>query len=317
MRPVSIIRQRITTAMAMLPASIAVAVVVWIAWGPHSVASGAGCLLAVLTALSLRVVSNTLQLIRVRSWAVSSVFVLLTAICAPIHQWELGSMLAGVLYLVHVSCLLFLTRTKNPQVCVFVSTAALACLMVFVPKAIWLLLPALFSMVVLLRAASGRSLMAVLFGLLLPAEVWVAWVAYDGELLSHWQELSGDLVSFSFSGFSENVAAMPLLNAAVYGFLLFFSVVAVVHYLRTSLNDKTETRMHYFTLILQWPVLMLFVAHSLNLPGVPAGDRLLPIVALCTSPLISHYLVFARGWWANIMFYLFLLSCLFLAFRPL
>ena len=93
-----------------------------------------------------------------------------------------------------------------------------------------------------------------------------------------------------------------LLTIVVYG------LIGVVHFVYTSFNDKISTRMHYITLILHWPVLLLLLVFT----GGHAM-MLLAMLVLVNSVLLGHYFVFSKGWPANLLFWLFLLLCCCLA----
>ncbi|MBO4593846.1 MAG: hypothetical protein J5678_06660 [Bacteroidaceae bacterium] len=297
------LRTYVSTAVWLLPVSMAAAVALWALKMPLSWTAVAGLLTALVCTIALRLASNELQLIRVRSWAVSALFVLLMAVCTPIHQWSPTSMAICVLYLTHIISLLFSTHTRSPQLCIFISSCGLAGMSMIFPPCIVLLVPMLLAMVVFLRSISGRALAALIFGLLLPLEVWVAWHLVTTGMLP---DLSMPNVQLSF--FNSSTFEFFNSQLIIPFFLLFFSLLSLIHYLRTSLNDRTETRMHYFSVIAEWPVLV-----GLLLVGQQATGGIATTLIVCGSILIAHWMVFARGWIADVLFFIFLAVCIYLA----
>ena len=302
----------ITTSMAMLPFSIAVAVLLWITYTPVVPEKVAGLALALLTTLTVRWVSNTLQLIRIRSWAVSSVFILLIAATAPLHQWELVPMGLCMLYAVHLAGMLFSTYGSRPHVSVFISIIALACMAMIQPLTLWLLPVCLIAMLLPLRVWSGRTASAILLGLLLPFQIWLCWQLMNGTLA---ESADGIIAILTTPPSGWEQLSIPYSQFAIpNGFCLLFIVyclIANIHFLRTSLDDKMSTRMHYISILLQWPVVL-----ALFLLWQPCSANLVAVMALCSAPLMARYFVFSRGWAGVLMFWLFVLYLLFVCICP-
>lgn len=302
----------------MLPFSIAIMVIVWLAGAPITLASAAGLVLALLTTLALRWVSNALQLIRVRSWAVSSVFALLISATAQLHGWSVEMLGLGLIYMVHVTGLIYCLDMARPQVGVFISAVALALMSMVEPLTLWLLVPMLLAMLFALRVLTGRTLTALFLGLLLPYEFRAAYFLHSHGATA--------LIDFVSGGGLEDVfipaigelwraaviprsAAdwLPLIQPLGCGALLLFSLIANIYFVLTSIDDKLVVRMQHFTLLLQWPVLT-----ALLLVGMPQSVGLIPCVALSSAPLMGRYAVFSRGWGAEAVWWLLVLTLTFL-----
>lgn len=308
--------------MAMLPCSIAIMVLMYLADAAFSLASAAGLLIALLTTLALRWVSNALQLIRVRSWAVSSAFALLIGATAPLHGWAPWAMVLCLLHLVHLSGLFYSAVLARGQVGVLVSSAALALMSMLEPLTLWLLVPMLVTMLLCLRVMNGRTFAAVFFGLLLPYEFWLAWILCSGgvdALVAMLQECSvADLLLPKVGNwqavldiFATGLGHKAAVTAVGEGALLVLSLFAIVHFLKTSIDDKIVVRMFYITVLMEWVVLT-----ALLLVGMPQSVGLIPCLALCSAPLWGRYLVFARGWTAAVVSWLMMLTLLFLWLCP-
>ena len=301
----------------MLPVSIAIAVVLWLWQAPHTLESGAGLACVLILTLVLRWQSNTLQLIRVRSWAVSSIFVVLMAVCAPLHGWNVEVMGITTLYMMHLGGLLFSTYVSRPHLPVFISSLALGCLTMVLPQTVWLLPFSVMAMIMPLRIFSARVLAALFLGLLLPYEVWAAWHLVQGTLVEASTNLVNGVIP-SFSSFVTPNTSFLTSNSILLIPILLFSLFGLVHYMRSSLDDKIATRMRYIVLLLQWPVLLVLVAIASQESRVERQElmSLAPSWLLCCSPLLARYFVFSRGWQASLAFWLFLLSLVAMSLYP-
>ena len=295
----------------MLPISMAVMVGAWLVQAPLTVNSSAGLGAALIITLALRWTSNAVQLIRVRSWAVSSVFALMIAATGHWHQWSPQDMGLCALYMTFAGGLLLSTQTAHPQLSIFIGIMGLAGMVMIVSQTIWLLPMGILAMMMALRVWTGRTLAALLLGLLLPLEVWVAW--------SH---LNGTLSNFALSQFYNFAIPQltisgqwPMVNGQCllvigYCFLAGVTLVSIVHFMRTSLDDKISTRMRYITLLLQWPMLL---ALTLLCPGT--GKCLVPALALCSAPFVARWAVFSRGWIASLAFWLMVATMMILILK--
>ena len=302
----SSLKYQITTSTALLPISMAVMVGAWLLQAPLTAMTAAGLGFALFVTLVLRWVSNAVQLIRVRSWAVSSVFALMIAATGRCHEWSPQAMGLCALYMTFAGGLLLSTWASRPQLSIFVGSIGLAGMVMMVPQTVWLLPMGVLAMMLALRVWTGRTLAALLLGLLLPLEVWAAW-----------SYLHGTLGDFAFSQFYHftipqlgingqwsvangqwSMVNGQWLTVIGYCLLVVVTLVSIIHFMRTSLDDKISTRMRYITLLLQWPVLL---ALSLLCPDT---DSLVPALALCSAPLVARWAVFSRGWMAAVTFWL-------------
>ena len=290
----------------MLPISIVLAVVVFLLRSTLTLESVAGLLLALITTLAVRWVSNYLQLIRVRSWAVSSVFILLISAAEPIHGWSIMSMGLCALCWVHVAGLLFCTQADRPHLCIFVSTLALALMIMVQPLLVWLLPACMAVVMIVLRVWSPRTLAAIFLGLLLPWQVWAAWHLTQGSLAA----AAADIVAVLTA--APHLSAVPMWppSAGVAGLLALspFVLISVIHFLRTSFDDKLSTRLQYVTMLVEWVVLLILFW--------PYAKSMVSAMMLCSAPFVARYVVFSRGWVAATVFWLLILTLLALYLCP-
>lgn len=284
--------------------------------------SGLAVALMLLTTLILRQMSNALQLIRVRSWAVSTVFVILMAVAAPIHRWNSAVMGMGVLFMVYIIGLLVSYQSRKPQVSIFWAVAALSACSLMVPKLLWLVPITILSMMMPLRCCTSRALVALLLGLLLPYEIWGAWNLYNGTIIAaataQWQAFTNINVDYLLPLFDINEKSSSWGNylwqsvmsvkVEVVILTVFYGLISIFHFFHTSLDDKTRTRMLFYSVMMHWPVVVAIILLQ--------DAMIWPIFCLVSAPLLAHYFVFSRRWMGSLMFYLFLLLCLFLVLRP-
>lgn len=308
--------------MAPLPGALVLTLALWLWRGQVDWESGLAVALMLLTTLILRQMSNALQLIRVRSWAVSTVFVILMAVGAPIHRWNSAVMGMGVLFMVYIIGLLVSYQSRKPQVSIFWAVAALSACSLMVPKLLWLVPITILSMMMPLRCCTSRALVALLLGLLLPYEIWGAWNLYNGTIIAaataQWQAFTNINVDYLLplfdinekSGSWGNYLWQSVMSVKVEVVILtvFYGLISIFHFFHTSLDDKTRTRMLFYSVMMHWPVVVAIILLQ--------DAMIWPILCLVSAPLLAHYFVFSRRWMGSLMFYLFLLLCLFLVLRP-
>lgn len=313
--------------MAPLPGALVLTLALWLWRGQVDWESGLAVALMLLTTLILRQMSNALQLIRVRSWAVSTVFVILMAAGAPIHRWNPAAMGMGVLFMVYTTGLLVAYQSRKSQVSIFWAVAALSACSLMVPKLLWIVPITILSMMMPLRCCTSRALVALLLGLLLPYEIWAAWNLYNGTIIAaataQWQAFTSinvdyllplcDINNPNSSWGNDLWQSVMSVRVEVVILAVFYGLISIFHFFHTSLDDKTRTRMLYYSVVMHWPVV---VAILLLQGGVVQSAMLWPILCLVSAPLLAHYFVFSRRWLGSLMFYLFLLLCLFLVLRP-
>ena len=100
---------------------------------------------------------------------------------------------------------------------------------------------------------------------------------------------------------------VPLSQWVGSGLFFFISAASLVHFLRTSYDDKIRTRQYYYLLLLQ--VLPLALIHF-ALPQF--FNTTLPLCLVTQIPFIGHYFALARGRGMNVWFILWVLLFLLL-----
>ena len=170
---------------------------------------------------------------------------------------------------------------------------------------LYILVPLYFwYMAVFMRCLSWRTFWAGLIGLVLPAWFLAGWCAVSGDFetvstvlqtISHPQPFNTDSYVPYMS--VHNVQTLTWL------FVTFVSLVATVHYLRTYFNDKIRTRMYLYIYVMQIAALWLLLLWQPDLYNL-----LMPLLMLCSCPIIAHFFALTGSIVTNLFFVLSVLA---------
>ena len=102
------------------------------------------------------------------------------------------------------------------------------------------------------------------------------------------------------------------MQVASFGLVILFTLVAALHCLSTSFNDKIRTRMLLQCLLVQELLIAAFMAlqpvHLSTLTG---------LLVMNSAPVLSHYFALTNKRFTNILFILFLILFTLLALMNL
>ncbi len=265
----------------------------------HTWATVVGAVAVGALAFFFAELNNGFQLLRVRSRMVSTTFLALTA-AAPalfVADW---SLLPAVCFILSLLPLLSAYQLPRPAPYVFhvgllIGIGALA-----YPPLLLLLVVWTFSLAAFLRALDRRSFFALLLGASLPAYGLAAVGVWRGDIGTIFLPYVATF-RFAAPSFAHVTWAQWLLG----GFTALLGLVAVIHFYRTSYNDKIRTRMFFNVFALTEIVLLAALALQPQ-----RADVLLRVLVANSAPLIGHYLTLARGqrFTAWFSFYLLLLG---------
>lgn len=247
--------------------------------------------------------NNFNALIRVYSRAITSAFIILSSVaCFLFPSLEGGIVSVGI-----IASLLTLFATYQDHeatgwvyytfLILGVASLAKVHLLVFIPI-YWI-------MMIFLSSHSLRTFIASLFGLLTPYWFWIAAVIfiYKGDFIPITNHFS-PLMEVDFLNTYSNI---PLSHYLTYAFLVILTITGIVHFVRTSYNDKIRTRQLYYCImffnIVTLVLLPLFPQHY---------DLLFRLAIILTSPLIGHFIALTNTKVTNIAFYLILITALLL-----
>lgn len=252
--------------------------------------------------LALHYLVNDNALMRVRTWMAASVFLILNGIIFSLHS--LRPVQAGVLlYVMSQYYLLKSYEKDHAERFIVASFMFLGTAAIFYPPILYLGILYFLSMLVHLHAFTPRSLLAGLFGVLIPIELYVGSMLLLGNTSILFDAVNS-LVSFG----SLAVPHWTLTEMINTGFVVLLFLIAYIHYSRTKFNDKIRTRMYFYVMMLQTTGMIALLALK------PSDNALLlPFIVMECSPIIAHYLIFSRGIFGNIFFILIILLTLLVA----
>lgn len=294
------LRARITTGTFTLPVAVAIMVVQWLVVATRDVQAWWGLPIAVVTTYLLMELNNRNALLRVRSRMVSATFVaLLTVSPFLYHNWLL---LLPSLTLAAAYFPLFATY-QSPRVAsrTFNVGLLLSLGSLVWPPLLLLLVPVIISLGVQLRSLSYRTFVALLLGALVPYWIMAGIAVWRGNIDTAFLPFLAAFVPVvpTVSDYLD----IPLPQLVTCGYVIFVTLIAVVHFFRTAFNDKIKTRMYFDVFILIEAVLVGGLCAQPQLHAV-----LLPLLLVNSSPIIAHQLTLSRGRWANVWFTLCLVS---------
>ena len=167
------------------------------------------------------------------------------------------------------------------------------------------LIPFYWILMIFLSSLSLRTFIASLLGLFTPYWFWIAAVVF-----LHQDDLTPFTDHFlPFTEFPLFTAydSIPLSHYLTYAFLVILTITGIVHFLRTSYNDKIRTRQLYYCFmffnIMILVLLPLFPQHY---------DLLFRPAIILTSPLIGHFIALTNTKVTNIAFCVILITALLL-----
>lgn len=299
------LRNTIVTGKLTLPISIVLAALMWTFTERNALANWAGYLMMVLITLVLQVMSNTSSIIRVRSWFLSSCFIILCGLFTFQHTFDL-SMLSELFYLIALFFLFSSYQQIHAEKKIFQAFFFLGLSSILMPQLLFMSFFFFVAMLVQLRVFTLRTVLAALIGIFVAIEIIVAFY-----FLSNHQEnivcYFNNITSFN----PQHIKTWNLAHKASIGFVMFLVLLSVLHYSRTHFNDKIRTRMFFYIIITQEFILLGLLALC------PDNYKLLSgLILLESAPLLAHYFVLTRGWIVDIFFFLtFILLLLLTAFN--
>lgn len=237
--------------------------------------------------------NNQNALIRIYSRMVSCSFLVLSCMSCFLF----ASLHAALITVTFVSFLLLLFRTYQDQqspgstfyayILLGLSSLVDVRILYFLPL-FWLF------MAFKIQSLSWRTFTASIFGIMLPYWFVTAYCAYAADftpMLEHFAQVW----QVSFPADYSTVTLSQILS---YALLVVLALTGSIHYLRTRYRDKIRTRMLFDCFITIDAVAIVLLA---LLPQ--HYTLLLPVIIVCTSPVIAHFLALTHTRWTNAGFF--------------
>ena len=247
--------------------------------------------------------NNFNALIRIYSRAITSAFIFLSGVaCFIFPSMEGGIVTVGLI----ASLLTLFVTYQNREATGWIYYTFLIHGLASLAKVhLLVLIPFYWILMIFISSISIRTIIASLLGLLTPYWFWAAAVIflYKGNyapITSHFHPLME-------INFFNSYDSIPLSHYLTYAFLVILTITGIIHFLRTSYNDKIRTRQLYYS------IMFFNIATLVLLPLFPQYyDLLLRPAIILTSPLIGHFIALTNTKITNIAFYLILITALLL-----
>lgn len=137
-----------------------------------------------------------------------------------------------------------------------------------------------------LRVLSGKSVVASLLGIAFPYWTYGILCLTTKWTLTFHQRIWSVTLDFHLPDYG----VVQSWQWTLFTMLAVLGLISIVHFVRTSYNDKIRTRQFFYTILaLQFPILFIVAWYP------EAASITLPMLLLNTSPFIAHYFVLARG----------------------
>ena len=257
----------------------------------------------VLATYLMILLNNFNALIRIYSRAITSAFIVLSGVaCFIFPSLEGAFVTVGLI----ASLLTLFVTYQNREAAGWIYYTFLILGLASLGKVhLLMLIPVYWALMIFLSSISIRTISASLLGLLTPYWFWIAAVIflYKGNpapIISHFQPL----MEINFFNAYDRI---PLSHYLTYAFLVILTITGIIHFLRTSYNDKIRTRQLYYSIMFFNIVILVL------LPLFPQYyDLLFRPAIILTSPLIGHFIALTNTKVTNIAFYLILITALLL-----
>ncbi|MBR0180628.1 MAG: hypothetical protein IJQ04_03055 [Prevotella sp.] len=287
-------QNRVAESRIMLPAVSLYGIVVWLLYGMIGQHWWVQFACFALSSFLMMILNNQNALIRIYSRSVSAAFIILS--CAACYLFP--SFDGAIVQLCLVACLLTLYQSyqdRQSSGLTFYTFMILSLGSLFEVHTLWFLPLFWVFMAFYTYSMSTKTFLASLMGLILPYWFVTAWLLWreEGNLsyfITHFEPL------WSFT-FPTDYTSIPLIHYVVLAFIVILTITGMIHFIRTSYNDKIRVRQIYYTFM----IINLFALAVLILQP-QTEDIMLRAMILTTSPLIGHFVALTHTRITNIAF---------------
>lgn len=294
------VQNRVAESRYALPLTAVYAVLIWLVCGllPQQWWIQLTCFS--LSAFLMVILNNNNALLRIYSRMVSCAFLVLS--CAVCFLFD--SLKGGIVQLCFIASYITLFRCYQDKqamgwtyytfLCLGLGSMLFVQLLFFVPF-LWLLT------IVQLNAMSWRTFSASVLGLLTPYWLTAGWFVWQRDVSTIWEHFTA-LAQFQTLGDYSQVTLSQLL---VFVVVVALAVTGMVHFWRTSYNDKIRIRQLYGFFIFMTMLTTIFLVLQPQ-----HYDVLIRLLIINTAPLIGHFIALTHTKVTNIAFYAIVIICL-------
>jgi len=221
--------------------------------------------------------NNIFNIIRVRTTIHSSIYLLLVASMPALHCFSMG--LLAIYIILFAFGILFKRFQNNLSQGMSFYQYMLISIASLIDIKFLLFIPILWIGAIIFRAASFRSFVASLLGLLLPYWFAAGYLFLNNQIQLLYRPF---IQLFNWSGFNWQFTPWPILSILL---LLLLFILGTFHTLANNYEDKIQTRtyLHYIIIvgIVLYLILLFWPLYHISL---------LPFGCICCSYIFGHFL---------------------------
>ena len=325
-------QNKIAESSVTLPTACVLATLLWwLPQGGYSTDYLLGWMLCAFTTYILIETTAVNLLLRVRSRMISSLYLLMMAVCGFLHPLQ-PAVVPQFGMALSFFCLLRTYEKPRPEVDTLHTHLLLSLASLLWPPLLLLSLVQLWNQGVYLRSLGWKSFGAAIIGILLPYIFWAStafvltdimpfvhhvtaiispftepfywqWAIQEAQTLewhAFWHVFPAELWGRMMQHQTESIAVAVTLLWGLTGF---------IHYVRKSYDDKIRVRMCHYTFMAMQVTLILWLTLQPN-----SFSQLFPLFLLTTVPAAAHFITLTRTWLTNAWTMLLFLSLLVLGF---
>lgn len=295
-------QNKVAESRLALPLTGLYALLVWLAAGLLHGEMWVPFVCFVVSAYLMVELNNSNALIRIYSRMVSCSFLTQSCMACFMFSSEAGA-IVELCFIAAYTTLLRSYQDRQATGWVFYTFVSLGLgsmvnvhLLYFVPV-VWVL------MLTFLRSMSLRTFLASLMGLLVPYWFAAVFFIYEGSFdvpEQHFRQL------VTYGGLCDFSVLQPH-QLFILAFVVAMAVTGIVHYLRTSYNDKIRIRMYYDSFITVDTVAALYLVLQPQ-----QYDLLLRVMIVNTSMLMAHFVALTHTRITNIACHVIVVAMLLL-----
>lgn len=299
------LQNRVAASPFTLPVAAIISTLLWWSEGIYTFSFLAGWMLCGLTTYLWVETNNTYSLLRIRSLLTPGIHIMLTGALFFLHPLQAGSIVTCCML---ISYFLLFGTYQQPYAIVpmFHAFLSIGIGSLFFPQIICFVPFLLCYAALQLRSLTWHTFWAAMAGILLPYWFWGGYCFYSDDfapLLDHIQELAAFLPVGP-----RDYQEWDSLQLASVSYVTFFAMVGILHYVRTSFNDKIRTRMLLYILLSQEMLIVTFLILQPVHFNILSG-----LLVMNSAPFISHYFALTNTRLSHILFILFILGITVLA----
>ena len=283
-----------------MPFCIVMAVAMW--WLPErtfSVRCLLGLVLCLLTTYIVMETNARQHIIRIRTRMMACVWLVLAASLSFMHPLE-EPVIAAALLCVAYNLLFRCYQRHRPQLDIFHAFLMLGVGSFFAPVMLLMAIPFFIYTIAFLRSLTRKAFWAGILGVIVPYWCYAVWCFITRDIESFVARLT-DMARFEMPSI-EAVRSLPLVWQVSAAVVALFSIVSIVHYLRTNYDDKIRVRMILYIYVSQTLLLMAYLVLQ------PSHyQTTMALLIASASPLIAHYFALSKSILCTIFFLLSLL----------